>query len=250
MPRIATKLTPAGRGGFIARKTIPKDVRDDYAKVYEQRTEERFYSGLVPILVARAKHREWMSEIESRIANIRAAWNGQGQVLTPKEARGLAGEWYQWYVAREANRLSVAVWEEYHAQMLGDLQAAAIAHGVHAGDTLELLESTAIRERVRPIIADEGKCEQFLAAKRLTLDAASRALFLDYVTRDFFAAVALLTRRARGDYGTDKWAEQFPQPQIAVDAQGLRLGLCSSAGLPRLSPQFQQWIAGGACSRS
>ena len=29
MPRVATKLTPAGRGEFIARKVIPADVRND-----------------------------------------------------------------------------------------------------------------------------------------------------------------------------------------------------------------------------
>jgi len=219
MPRIATKLAPAVRGGFLGRKVIPADVRDEYARLYGQRTEERFNSGAVPILLARAKHREWSSEIEARIANIRAAREGQGRSLTPKEARGLAGEWYGWYVAREANRWPAAVWEDYRGQMLGELEAAAIANGVFAGDPLELLEAhAAIREHVRPVVADEAKTEQFLAAKRLALDVASRAMFLDYVARDFFAATGLLARRARGDYGTDKWAAQFPQPQIAVDA--------------------------------
>jgi hypothetical protein len=74
-----------------------------------------------------------------------------------------------------------------------------------------------MRDRVRPMIADEAKSEQFLAAKRLVLDTASRAMFLDYVTRDFFAAVALLARRARGDFGLDKWAEQFPRAEETVD---------------------------------
>ncbi|MGO9700054.1 MAG: hypothetical protein ACLPX7_12420 [Xanthobacteraceae bacterium] len=74
--------------------------------------------------------------------------------------------------------------------------------GVLAGDPLDSWEhDSAMRERVRPMIADEAKTEQFLAARRLTLDSASRTLFLDYVARVFFAAVAL---RARGDYGPDK----------------------------------------------
>jgi hypothetical protein len=34
MPRVATKLAPAARGGFIARKVIPADVKDDYARLY------------------------------------------------------------------------------------------------------------------------------------------------------------------------------------------------------------------------
>jgi len=34
MPRVATKLTPTHEGGFTARKVIPADVRDEYAKLY------------------------------------------------------------------------------------------------------------------------------------------------------------------------------------------------------------------------
>ena len=45
MPRVATKLAPAGKGGFIARKVIPLDVRNEYAKVYGQRIEERLNTG-------------------------------------------------------------------------------------------------------------------------------------------------------------------------------------------------------------
>src|SRR2546421_176613 len=42
-------------------------------------------------------------------------------------------------------------------------------------------------------------------------------MFLDYVTRDFFAALTLLARRARGDHGPDKWAEQFLRYEGAAD---------------------------------
>jgi hypothetical protein len=52
MARVASKLTPATRGGFIARKVIPADVREDYAKLYGQRTEERLNTGAMPILLA------------------------------------------------------------------------------------------------------------------------------------------------------------------------------------------------------
>src|SRR5215472_10675973 len=55
-------------------------------------------------------------------------------------------------------------------------------------------------------------------------------MFLDYVTRDFFGALALLRRRARGDHSTDQWPEQFP---------------CNEgAGDPGLTPWvlFERWI--------
>jgi hypothetical protein len=72
MPRSASKLAPTREGGFIARKVIPFDVRNHYAKLYGQRTEERLNTGPMPVLLAPAKHREWSSEIEARFANIRA----------------------------------------------------------------------------------------------------------------------------------------------------------------------------------
>jgi predicted ATPase len=36
----------------------------------------------MPLTLAIAKHREWLSEIEARIANIRAERRGEGQMLT------------------------------------------------------------------------------------------------------------------------------------------------------------------------
>jgi integrase len=212
MPRVASKLATTREGGFIARKVIPVDVRTEYAKHFGQRTEERLNTGAVPILLARAKHREWSSEIEARIANIRAERRGEGRVLTPKEARALAGEWYGWFTTKmAASNWPPDVWEHYDGQVRSDLYGPAMAGGVFSGDPLDFWErDSAMRDRVRPIIADEAKSHQFLAAKRLTLDAASRTMFLDYVTRDFFAAVRLLARRARGDFGPDKRVEQFP----------------------------------------
>jgi integrase len=233
MPRSASKLTSTREGGFIARKVIPFDVRNEYAKLYGQRTEERLNTGPVPALLARAKHREWSSEIEARFANIRAERKGEGRTLTPKEARALAGEWYGWFTARmAATKWPADVWEDYQAQMRSDLYGPAMAGGVFSGDPMDFWErDSAMRDRVRPIIADEAKSHQFLDAKRLVLDSASRTMFLDYVTRDFFAAVALLARRARGDYGLDKWADQFPRHEESADAS--------------LTPWmlFERWIA-------
>jgi hypothetical protein len=47
------------------------------------------------------------------------------------------------------------------------------------------------KEYGKRFIADEGKTAQFLAAKRLVLDQPSRDSFLDFVARDFFAALDL-----------------------------------------------------------
>ena len=233
MPRLATKLAPTQKGGFIARKVIPFDVRDEYAGLYGQRTEERLNTGPLPVSIARAKHREWSSEIEARIANIRSVRKGEGRTLTPQQARGLAGEWYHWFIARMAtHKWPADVWGDYQAQVHSELYGPAMAGGVFSGDPLEFWErDTGMRERVRPLIADEAKSNQFLAAKQLVLDAASRDMFLDYVTRDFFAALTLLTRRARGDHGPDKWVEQFPRYEGTPDSSLTTWSL------------FERWIA-------
>src|SRR5436190_11019965 len=78
MPRTASKLAPTREGGFIARRVVPFDVRNEYGKLYGQRTEERLNTGPMPIALARAKHREWSNEIEARIANIRCGAQRKG----------------------------------------------------------------------------------------------------------------------------------------------------------------------------
>jgi hypothetical protein len=56
------------------------------------------------LLQARAMHREWLSEIEARIANIRAERSGEGNTLTPQGARALAGQWYEWFTSNKWQR--------------------------------------------------------------------------------------------------------------------------------------------------
>src|SRR5262249_15153326 len=105
MPRVASRFTPTKDGGFTARKRIPKDAQEDYERLYGVRWEARLtIDPGTPIVLARAKHREWLSDIESRIANIRATRKGEGRLLTPKEARAMAGEWYHWFTERHLQR--------------------------------------------------------------------------------------------------------------------------------------------------
>ena len=234
MPWVATKLQPAHDGGYIARKCLPADVREAYGELYGgERWEERLRIPPLPAVLARARHREWLSEIEARIANIRAARRGEGRGLTPKEARGLAAEWYDWFVTMAATyKWPASVWQDYETRMLRGLDDAATANGMLTGDALDHWErDDGFRAHVRPIISDEAKPAQFLAAKKLTLDAASRDMFLDYVVRDFFAAIALMARRARGDFSPDTYAEQFPTSAASGDNAIMAWSL------------FERWIA-------
>jgi integrase len=233
MPRVA-KFKPSEP----SRKAIPADVRDEYAKRFGKRREERFYRPLGDARIALAKFREWQSDIEARFASIRAERTGEGRALSVKEARALAGEWYGWFAALMGmNQWPADVWERYEAYARDQLYGPAIAGGVFAGDPVDLLESDAgMRARVREsgFIADEGKSRQFLAAKGLTLDKASEAILLDFVARDFFAALAFLARQARGDYSEDEYAKRFPPSGASAD--------------PSLTPWglFERWITSAA----
>jgi hypothetical protein len=214
MPRIATKLTPTAGGGFIARKAIPADVRDEYSKLYGKSAEERFNSGPMSAQHAKARWRDWSTEIETRIANIRATRKDEGQMLTRKAARALAGEWYHWAVAK---------WESQRVDW-AELQSMAEAHI----DLDRLWNNDDYYKYVISGIADWAETSQFFFSKGLKLDDTSRGMFLEFVVSDYLAVLRLLARRRQGDYGPDEWVKQFPK---AEDASTSPLAL------------FERWIA-------
>jgi integrase len=218
MPRVATQLIPTKGGGFTARKRIPEDVQDEFERLYGVRWEVRL--GIAPgttIVQARALHREWTSEIESRIANIRASKKGEGQLLTPKDARALAGEWYHWFTDRHLEDAQPPTYWEDLRERVGD----ALRGELIFGDDDEVDEvwerSPEARENVRPMLADWGEVAQFLHTKRLVLDEPSRRLFLDHLYGDFAAALKLLIKRAQGNYEPDDYARRFPKFENSRD---------------------------------
>jgi integrase len=211
MPRVATKLNARNGGGFTARKRIPGDVQEDYERLYGVKWEDRLIIAAgVPVLQARALHREWLTEIEGRVANIRAEKKGEGQLLTPKAARALAGAWYHWFTERYLQSSEPAAHWRRLKERAGDALRDALV--LQEGDELDEVweHSPEAREDVRPMLADWGEVAQFLHSKRLVLDASSQRLFLDFLYRDFAAALDLLINRADGDYSVDEYARKFP----------------------------------------
>lgn len=85
---------------------------------------------------------------------------------------------------------------------------------------------------MRAILADHAECAQFLHARGLVLEPASRDMFLDRLLPSFFAAMRLLARNADGDYSPDKWPERFPKFERVAD-QGLTPWML-----------FERWIEG------
>jgi hypothetical protein len=210
-------LTRIRNGGYRARKGIPKDVRTGYQKLFGPGWEAKlFLPAGMPLPEAKAKFAEWLAEIETRIESIRARQRGEGQGLTQKQARALAGEWYSWFIARyeeapgKPERWSRAFDELIDA--LDDMDPEKMwAEGRGSVDLEQVLQDKAILADLRPMIADWGHTAQFLASKGVVLASEARDVFLDYVAIDYVEAVLLRRRRAKGDYSPDDLPRQFPQ---------------------------------------
>jgi integrase len=199
---------------ITVRKGIPKDVRDDYEKLYGQRWEAKLTlpAGTKP-QEAKVRVGEFTSEVESRIATIRAAQRGEGQPLTQRQAFALAGEWYIWFIAlHEENPGTVEHWRVMWDVLIARVEDHAPDWVIEDGwRDLEWTKEPEVRAGVRPLIADECKTAQFLASKGVVLNTEARALFLDCVLDEFMAAILLLERRANRDYSVDTRLAEFPK---------------------------------------
>src|SRR5262249_10268303 len=97
-------LRQDSRGNYSARKRLPDDVREDYGHLYGARFEAKFSAPAhLGKQNALQRFRLWEAEVESRIEAIHKAQRGEGIDLDHKNAVALAGEWYNWFVARYEN---------------------------------------------------------------------------------------------------------------------------------------------------
>jgi integrase len=234
-------LTRLKSGAYTARKGIPKDVREEYKRRHGQEWEARFSApASTPLPQAKTRFNEWLAEIESRVGAIRAANEGEGRSLTEKQAQGLAGQWYGWFVARhEDSPGHPGVWED----LLDDLKQEVLAFapdGFHSNEQEDedwaWTKDEDVRSHMRPIVAEHALIDQFLASRRILLSREARDLLLDALDRAFAASVRSLIRRGQGDYSPDTYPTRFPQfiedKRLAASASGL-------------SPMalFKQWVA-------
>jgi integrase len=221
MPRVANKLSPTASGGWRARKRIPPDVQDTYVLLYGVRWEARLTLEAMPADRALMQLRAWENEIDARIINIRAERKGEGQTLTPKQARALSGEWYSWFTERHLKRaMPSTYWEDFRERINDTLRDEVLPYAEHDNDEIdEILErSEAARADIRPLFADLGETAQFLAARRLVLDGPSRDMFLDSLYHDLGEALRLLIKRAQRDWTQDTYPLQFPKFDEGRDA--------------------------------
>jgi hypothetical protein len=164
--------------------------------------------------IARREFNEWLAEVEGQIANIRAQRTGEGLELTRRQARALAGEWYDWFYARHSS--TDKDWEQVLDQVQDAMRAAVGMKRWEENHPNELwVQEEELRETLRPLLADAGETSQFLATKTITLNNQSRALFLDFLYKDLAAVLKLLIRHSEGDFSPDTYGEKFPKLEDA-----------------------------------
>jgi integrase len=206
------QLRQDSKGNYSARKRLPDDVRDEYGRRHGQRFEAKFSApASTKPQAAKQLFNEWLAETEGRIAAIRAEQKGDGLSLTARQARALAGEWYEWFVGRHpvSDRLK---WETLRDTVHEALRDAAGDDLWERSNPDDLWRDDAdLRKDVRPVLADAGETAQFLAMKGIALNPTAHALFLDWLYDDLSAALRRLIRVAQGDYRDDKYAERFPR---------------------------------------
>jgi hypothetical protein len=210
-------LNRAADGRWFARKGIPEDVRDEYARLYGYKREARLnVPADAPRHEAKTRLGEWEAEIETRIATLRAKKNGEGQPLTKLNAIALTGRWYNWFVRQhEADPGPAKGWEELENHFVWNMLYPE-APDSYLGNTKadppwKWSKEPDVREAVRPQVAELARVATFLASEGVALNSGAYALFVDAVQDNFYLAVSLLKRRANGDYSRDETPDSFPE---------------------------------------
>ncbi|MEH2479553.1 integrase [Nitrobacteraceae bacterium AZCC 2146] len=210
-------LVRAKDGSWFARKGIPADIRDPYARLFGVRREAHLRLPKdTPHHEAKTRCAEWIADVETRIATLRAQSNGDGQPLTKLNAIALAGRWYTWFVGQHENDPGSAKrWHEMSEHLVWNVIYPEAPESYHenpkADPHWEWQKEPQVREAVRPQVAELARVATFLASEGKTLNATAYALFVDAVSDNLLPAITLLERRANGDYSLDDTPDTFPE---------------------------------------
>jgi integrase len=203
-------------GQLFARKVIPADVRNAYERLYNVRWEAqlRLPAGTSKH-EAKTCHSEWLAEIETRIAALRASAKGEGRPLTKLNAMALAGRWYTWFVGQhEEDPGPARYWRKLADTLVWDVlrpeAPEEFERNPKSDPDWEWAKDPEVRAAVRPRIAEQARVATFLANEGLSLSARAHELFVDAVSDNLLPALTLLERRAKGDYTPDTNPDTFP----------------------------------------
>jgi hypothetical protein len=202
--------------GLVARKGIPVDVREPYARLYGVGWEAKLkLPADISKHEAKARHGEWLADVEMRIAALRATAKGEGQPLTRLNAIALAGRWYTWFVGQHEDHPGTPQqWRKLSDHIAWNIlrpeAPEEYEENSQADPEWEWAKTPEVRARVRPQIAELARVASFLASAGMALEDKAHTLFVDAVSDNLLPALSLLERRAQGDYTPDTMPESFP----------------------------------------
>ncbi|HEY8383776.1 MAG TPA: hypothetical protein VIL09_16665 [Microvirga sp.] len=198
---------------WVSRKVIPADVKDTYHRLYGVRAEALFRAPMYSSQAeAKRLFADWIGEVESRIASLRAASSGLGRTLSQREAVALAGEWRRWFVVQhEENPGHPDTWENVCDEFASEYRRFAPPDAEYFDPDESWTRGPKIAPKVRPVVYKTAEVERFLAAQRLYLQPGSLDLFLDLLLDVLVDALILIKKRAAGDYSPDSTASRFPR---------------------------------------
>lgn len=211
-----TSLDRAKNGDWLARKAIPEALRESYKASFGKSHEERFRRpASMSMGQAKQELRDWDAEITARIEVLRAQGSGAGLELTFRQALGLAGTWFGWFVARHEQEPGSADGWDLELQRLEDAYSR-YAPADEAADE-SWADHPNVRRHVRSQLSELACVAAFLAEQGTALTPDSTSRFLDVLEPEFRHALAALRRRSGGDYAPAPRAAEYPEfkPQVA-----------------------------------
>ena len=169
---------------------------------------------------------------------LRTRARGEGATLTQRQVRALAGEWYLWFVGQhEDNPGSVDQWD--HVYDAYEASITKFASGTPEDDR-DVSTTPAMCRSTHRALERLGDIETFLNERGMVLAEDTRGGLLDAVEDEFIPALALLRRRAGGDYTRDDRPQKFPEPasnQSRKPREGIKPSGLTVWGL------FEAWVA-------
>jgi hypothetical protein len=185
MPKVSrrTRKDSAGRlrpyGDYVARVRVPADLTADIGAPEVKET----WPVTMDVGAVERAAAQWAIDIAAGFDAKRRAREGRLQSLSHREIHALAGRWYVEFVeARESLPRQASDWE-----------AVLHAYEAHQDD-----------------IEDVVKVDAWLQEHGQAPDAPSRAAFVAVLEERYLDALALLARRAGGDFGRDPVLDTIP----------------------------------------
>jgi integrase len=206
---------------YYFRKAVPADLRALVGKVEVKRSLHTKVAA-----EARLKFAEVEAEVERRFATLRA----ESRSLTRREANYLAGTLYRDFAdTLDDNPFSAETWR-------GAAEANAMAEAGRFGDAGLMIGSP---QELRRWSLEErfgAFADAVLMREGLIVEAQSRALLIDEISRAMTDAALKLAKNAGGDYRPDENAERF----ATKPAPAAPKAPAQTVSLPAL---FDRWAA-------